>query len=241
MSFNPMTPSRLALEISLTKKLSSLSSTISKVHDVPALSTPDLRALSKSVATYLSYFISHNKRRSRTPLDPSNLSFQLLRTYDSTEYTFDDQGNKIKGEKNWYYLVLAESDSAGGDVQFLVEGVIRQDKGAVLEGLVEEVEEGVLLWEEEERERADRENEEKQRAGMGKETVVRKGIRKGKGKVVRKRNSTLDSGEERERRSCEARRRRVTGGRRKSPSRWMWMSQNRRDGDALDKPCEAHS
>jgi hypothetical protein len=198
MSTNPMIPSILALEAGLTTLLTSISTTLSRIH---ATTAPDISALSKSLALYLSYFISHNKRRSNIPLNVSNLAFHLMRTYNSTEYVVTNAGRKIKGEKSWYYVVLVEGNGAEGDVQVVVEGVIRKEKGEVLEGLIEEVEEGVLLWEEEEREGVEigkgkqegaQKNQEKTRAIKGKETVITKSSVNGKEKVVKERRSRLE-------------------------------------------------
>jgi hypothetical protein len=156
MSTQPMIPNTRALEAGLMSLLASLTTTLSRVHDVPALSASSFTTLTKSLAKYLTFSISRNRRRSRTSLDPSNLAFNLLRTRNSSETTVRDAGKKVKGEKNWYYLVLSEIDRASDTVQILVEGMIRREKGEVLDGFVEEVDDQVLFWEELENE----ENEE---------------------------------------------------------------------------------
>jgi hypothetical protein len=205
MSTHPIIPDRLALEAALMKHLASITTTIERVHDVPALSATELRNLTKSLATYLTFFIAHNKRRSQTPLDPAHLAFHLLRTYNSSEASIDAQGDKTKGAKDWYYLVLTESGSTG-DMQILVEGMIRKEKGEVLEGFIEEVDDQVLYWEELEKEEIEKGMESEEMAvwvememEVEEEMEAKKAKRKargGKGKSVRFIDSDGESGDE---------------------------------------------
>jgi hypothetical protein len=148
MTNHPMVPNGLALEDALMSLLASLTRTLSHVHEVPALSTFSLNTFTKSLAKYLTFFILRNKRRSPSPLYPANLAFDLLRTRNSSETTIGANGKQIKGKKNWYYLVLAEVNSVDDTVQILVEGIIRREKGEVLDGFIEEVDDQVLFWEE---------------------------------------------------------------------------------------------
>ena len=86
-------------------------------------------------------------RPSRSTLDPANLAFHVLRTRNPAETTTDDAGKKIKGEKEWYYLILAETESAGVG-HFLAEGRLRKEKIDLVEGFMEAVMDRLEKWNE---------------------------------------------------------------------------------------------
>jgi hypothetical protein len=214
MTTHPINPNRLALEAALMSLLTSLTKTLSQVHDAPAIPTTSLTTFTKSLAKYLTFFISRNKRRSRIPLDPANLAFDLLRTHNSSETTISANGKRIKGKKSWYYLVLTEVNNVNGAVQILVEGMIRREKGEVLDGFIEEVDDQVLFWEELENEEIEKgmkseemqvwvemEKEvEEEREGKTVRRVERQKevIRKGRDRRARKKKGGMEDIEEEE-------------------------------------------
>jgi hypothetical protein len=119
--------------------LKSVSTKLSKNFDLPAPSPHELLAWTETLSFYLTQHHSCKIRRSRKPLHPANLAFHVLRTYNPAETTAIDKGKKIKGEKEWYYFILAETEEGTGEVQTLAEGGLREDKEDLMEGFMEAV------------------------------------------------------------------------------------------------------
>jgi len=199
-----MIPDKKALESGLYNLYEDISSTLSLTYDHP-LSEQDMQAAATNLLTYLTHYIARNKRRAKAPILATNLQFNVLRTYNPSETTIDDEGNKTKGEKEWYYLVLSESPSGignGGPVQIVAEGALRKDKAELLDGFREMVETRNQEWDKEDevrheewlqkkkRERERKEEEEiakREIAEMEKRTrkvgVGKKGKKKGKSRA----------------------------------------------------------
>lgn len=169
-------PSTSSPAIILDKKLLSeglytlledLSTTLTTNHDAPTLLPHQLVTSTEILSAYVAEHYLRNHRRSKAPLDPPNLSFHSLRTRNPAETTVEEDENGVKtvtkGEKNWYYLVLSETEQEMGDVQILAEGALRKDKGELLDGFNETVKEKIEQWGE-----AMKEKERKLKAERGK-------------------------------------------------------------------------
>ncbi|KAF2825743.1 hypothetical protein CC86DRAFT_257936, partial [Ophiobolus disseminans] len=138
-----------ALEEGLYILYQNISSTISFNFDYP-VSEEDLRMATKGLMAYLAHYIARNKRRANTPPFAENLEFHVLRTRNLDEDTINDDGTWTKGDKEWYYLVLSESEGgigSGGDMQIIAEGWLRKEKAELLDGFREMVESQNAKWE----------------------------------------------------------------------------------------------
>jgi hypothetical protein len=141
-----ITLDKKTLESGLYTLLGSVSTTISTNFEVPVLSHEQLRDSSTTLSTYLGHFSMRDLRRATTPLNPSNLEFHVFRTRNAKDPTYDSDGNIIKGKKDWYRLVLSESDKKSGDVQILTEGNLAKNKEELLNAFLAAVKESLDKW-----------------------------------------------------------------------------------------------
>jgi hypothetical protein len=148
-----ITLDKKTLESGLYTLLGSVSTTISTNFEVPVLSHEQLRDSSTTLSTYLGHFAMRDLRRATTPLNPSNLEFHVFRTRNAEDHTYDRDGNIIKGKKDWYRLVLSESDKKSGNVQIIAEGNLAKNKEELLDALLAAVKESLEKWVKAEKER----------------------------------------------------------------------------------------
>jgi gas vesicle protein len=141
-----ITLDKKTLESGLYTLLGSISTTISTNFEFPVLSHEQLRDSSTTLSTYLGHFAMRNLRRATTPLDPSNLEFHVFRTRNAEDPTYNGDGNIIKGKKDWYRLVLSESDKKSADVQILMEGNLAKNKEELLDAFLAAVKESLEKW-----------------------------------------------------------------------------------------------
>lgn len=136
-----------------------------------------------------------NLRRCTSALRPSSLEFHILRSRNPAEETRGEDGKYIKGEKNWFRLVLFETTEKKGvvDVQILAEGDMKTVKAEILDGFEEAIGKKVEVWKEREKER-DRmlrkealavksANKKKKNEAKGEGKATKKKQGKGKAKV----------------------------------------------------------
>ncbi|KAF2026857.1 hypothetical protein EK21DRAFT_115355 [Setomelanomma holmii] len=142
MTTHPTTPSAQDKEFinALYDLLSSISTSLTTNFSTPTPSVHSLLTSATELATYLTHI---PRRRSKLLLSASLLSFHVLRTRNQAEALLDQKRHIVsKGEKEWYYLALAETGE-NGDVQILVEGGLRKWKGEMLDGFREIVKERI--------------------------------------------------------------------------------------------------
>jgi hypothetical protein len=141
------------LEGGLYILLRSVSSTIFTNFEVPVLSHEQLRDSSTTLSKFLRSSPKRNLRRATTPLNPSQLEFHVFRTRNPEDNTYDADGNTIKGQKDWYRLILSESNKKSGDVQILAEGNLVKNKEELLDAFLAAVKESLNKWAEAETKR----------------------------------------------------------------------------------------
>jgi hypothetical protein len=169
--------------------LSDLSASLNTNHDATLPSPHELVTTTETLSANIAEHHLRNHRRSKAPLDPANLSFHSLRTHNPAEETIrvNEDGSKkiIKGEKEWYCLVLSETEEATSDVQILAESALRKDKTEFLDGFNEAVRAKVKVWNE-----ANKERERRIREGRGKKVWEKKGE-----EIMKKRKAKKESEE----------------------------------------------
>jgi hypothetical protein len=116
--------------------LEDLSASLNTNHDAPLPSPHELVTATETLSAYIAEHHLRGQRRFKAPFDPTNLSFHSMRTRNLAEERtqVNEDGSKkiIKGEKEWYCLVLSETKEATGDVQILAESALRKDKADLL-------------------------------------------------------------------------------------------------------------
>jgi hypothetical protein len=156
--------------------LEDLSALLNINHDAPTRSPHQLVTATETLSAYIAEHHLRNYGCSKASLDPANLSFHSLRTRNPTEETIqvnEDGSKKItKGENDWYYLVLSETEDETGNVQILAEGALRKDKGESLEGFNGAVKTKVEAWEEAMKEKEKKGEEIMANRSTGKETKI---------------------------------------------------------------------
>ncbi|KAH3951236.1 hypothetical protein HBI56_090110 [Parastagonospora nodorum] len=144
-SISPPMPDKALLNDVFFPLLETIGATLSKNFEVRAASTEDLLTATSTLTEYITAYCARNMRGSRNPLDPAELAIHVLRTRNPAETTTNNAGKKIKGEKKWYYLILAETEKTG-DVRILAEGNLRKDKIDLVEGFMEAVMNEIEKW-----------------------------------------------------------------------------------------------
>ncbi|KAF1921546.1 hypothetical protein BDU57DRAFT_418744, partial [Ampelomyces quisqualis] len=141
----PILLDKKSLEDGLFVLLSNYAMDLQTALDAPAVSNADLRTAATNLSNYLGHFHRRKSRRFTCPLKPSNLSFNLFRTRNPIEF---DENALTNSPKDWYQLVLSETEEKSGDVQILVDGGLTKDKAKVLDELRQEVWRKLMRWEE---------------------------------------------------------------------------------------------
>lgn len=114
--------------------------------DQPLRKQSDLRVWALRIAAYINHPAMLAKRYVKTPINPSKISYAVMRTRKNTKALAKGKSKKDVEEKKWYYLVLAET--VGGRVHFMVKGGLTGNKEEILEKMMEEADRKVEGWEE---------------------------------------------------------------------------------------------
>lgn len=149
----PTIPHMRILSPGIYALLETISTKISENFEIYGASDSELSDWTRTLCIYLTKHNARRMRRSRNLLNAANLSFHVLRTCNPSETTIDDKGKKVKGEKNWYYFILAETEEGTGNVQTLAEGGLVKYKEDLLETFMKAVEEKVEAWQKQDEEK----------------------------------------------------------------------------------------
>lgn len=150
---SPSIPSSTLLRSSLYTLLEATSADISWHNESHFLSDPQLSSAAYGLLTFLAYWSSRNNtRRAVGPIDAENLVLRNMRTRNADEER-KEEGKVVRGEKEWYKLVLFEVQVGGnGGVQTVIEGGLVKEKKDLMHAFLATITTTITKWEELERE-----------------------------------------------------------------------------------------